>query len=48
MYSEGFDRSFQTDARETDGHAGQAGMAFNGIASDASVVHPDSDTASGV
>jgi hypothetical protein len=44
----GFDRSFQRDARERAGHAGQAGMASNGIASAASAVRPEIDTASGV
>jgi hypothetical protein len=33
---ERFDRSVQTDARDSDGHAGKAGMASNGIASGAS------------
>jgi hypothetical protein len=39
------DRSVPTDARETDGHAGKAGMAFNGIASDASAARPEGSAA---
>jgi hypothetical protein len=31
---------------DADGHAGKAGMAFNGIASDASAVRPASGVAS--
>jgi hypothetical protein len=42
-------RAVISDGRtgERDGHAGRAGMAFNGIASDASAVRLDDGTASG-
>ena len=33
-------RRMKTAAREADGHTGKAGMASNGIASDALIVRP--------
>jgi hypothetical protein len=44
---ERIDRSFPTAARETDGHAGKADTASNGIASDASAARPKTGAASG-
>src|SRR5947208_15780898 len=45
--SKGIDRSFQPDERDSDGHAGRAGMASNrGVASDASAARPDDGIAS--
>jgi hypothetical protein len=40
------DGSLQTEQRVPDGHAGKAGIASNGIASDALAVPPDGGIAS--
>jgi hypothetical protein len=40
------DWSVQTEPRVPDGHAGKAGIASNGIASDALAVSPDGGIAS--